>query len=452
MKDIHQFKNQHILIIGLAKSGFAASRLLYQLGATITVNDAKPLEENPEARQLEEIGVRVICGAHPLSLLDEPVDFIVKNPGIPYSNPLIKEAVRRGISVVTEVELASRLSEAPLIAITGSNGKTTTTTLAVEMLKESEKIPLVAGNIGTVACEVVQHATTDNIIVTELSSFQLQGTETFHPKVAVLLNLFDAHLDYHGTKEKYGQAKAKIFSNLTDEDYHVVNVDDPCVLSLSERAKGIKIPFSTKTEQKTGGYIKAGAIYFQDEKIIDVNDIALPGKHNLENILAAICATKVMGAKTEQIQSVLQTFTGVKHRVQYVEAINGRRFYNDSKATNILAANAAISAFTNPVILLAGGLDRGNEFDELVPALKKVKAVIAFGQTQEKIVKAAIEAGVAIIKKAERVEDGVPLAYDVSDEGDIILLSPACASWDQYKTFEERGDSFIATVQNLKGQ
>ncbi|WP_078554845.1 UDP-N-acetylmuramoyl-L-alanine--D-glutamate ligase [Bacillus alkalicellulosilyticus] len=450
MKDVSQYKNKHILVLGLAKSGFAASKLLHSLEAHVIVNDAKPLEENTQAKELESLGIQVICGAHPLSLLDGPIDFIVKNPGIPYTNPIVEEAVKRNISVITEIELASQLSEADMIAITGSNGKTTTTTLLVEMLKNSEKEPLVAGNIGTVACEVVQNAKPNHIIVTEVSSFQLQGTENFHPKVAVFLNLFDAHLDYHGTKENYGLAKANIYKNLDDEDFIVYNADDESVVSLASNAKGQHIPFSLTKKNSNGAYLKSGYVFFQGENIIDINDIVLPGKHNLENILAAVAAAKCCGASTTQIQNVLTTFAGVEHRVQYVTTIDNRKFYNDSKATNILAAKAAISAFQEPVILLAGGLDRGNSFDDLIPALRSVKAVITFGQTQEKILAAAAEAGVDYCKKAVNAADAVRIAYDLSDEGDVVLLSPACASWDQYKTYEERGHEFIQAVENLK--
>ncbi|WP_216830873.1 UDP-N-acetylmuramoyl-L-alanine--D-glutamate ligase [Alkalihalobacterium elongatum] len=449
MKNEQQFKKQHVLVLGLAKSGDAASRLLFRLGAHVTVNDAKPLEENPQAKDLESLGIKVVCGAHPLTLLDGPIDFIVKNPGIPYSNPLIAEALKRGIPVVTEVELASKISEAEMVAITGSNGKTTTTTLIVEMLKNSGRDPLVAGNIGTVACEVAEKATKENIIVTEVSSFQLQGTENFHPKVAVLLNLFDAHLDYHGTKEAYGLAKAKIFANLDDDDFYVINVDDEDVVKLADSVKAVKVPFSTTKEVVDGAYLKDNFVYFKDEKIMSVADIVLPGMHNLENILAAIAASKTMGANNEEIINVLKTFTGVKHRVQYVATFNDRKFFNDSKATNILAAQAAVSAFTDPVILLAGGLDRGNSFNAFIPSLEKVKAVVTFGETKEKIKAAAKEAGVAIIEEVLDVAEAVPAAYNLSSAGDVILLSPACASWDQYKTFEQRGDIFINAVEKL---
>jgi UDP-N-acetylmuramoylalanine--D-glutamate ligase len=445
------YQNKNVLILGLAKSGFAAAKLLYELGAKVTVNDQKPFEENEAAQGLERMGIRVICGSHPLELLDEPFDLIVKNPGIPYYNPLVAKAMEKGIPIVTEVELAYQISEAPLIGITGSNGKTTTTTLIYEMLKEGGKQPLIAGNIGTVACEVAKEASSENWIVTELSSFQLMGIIDFQPKISVLLNIFNAHLDYHGTKEEYAKAKGNLFKNQTDDDFAVVNADDETVMKLVQSSDAQKVFFSTTQCLQSGAWIENGIIYFNGEKIIETKDIALPGKHNLENILAAISAAKLTGVDNEAIVRVLKTFTGVKHRLQFVIEVNGRKFYNDSKATNILATQKALSAFENDsIILLAGGLDRGNEFDELIPYLKNVKAMILVGQTARKLERVAKEAGIEIIEHVDNVEKAVPIAYELSQPGDIILLSPACASWDQYKTFEQRGDIFIGAVHKLK--
>jgi len=445
------YQQKNVLILGLAKSGLAASKLLHNLGAKITVNDQKPFDENEAAQSLEELGIRVICGGHPLELLDEPFDLVVKNPGIPYHNPMVAKAVQKGIPVITEVELAYHVSEAPFIGITGSNGKTTTTTLIYEMLKVGKKQPLIAGNIGTVACEVAQAAHCDNWIVTELSSFQLLGINDFHPKISVLLNIFDAHLDYHGTKEEYARAKGNIFKNQTDSDFAVVNADDETVMKLAQTSRSIKIPFSTTRVLTSGAWIEHGKVYFNDEKIINIEDIVLLGKHHLENILAAVCVAKLVGVDTEAIVNVLTTFTGVKHRLQFIGSINGRKFFNDSKATNILATQKALSAFNNePIVLLAGGLDRGNEFDELIPYLQNVKAIVLFGQTAKKLERVAIKAGIEVIEHVDNVEKAVPVAYQLSQPGDIILLSPACASWDQYKTFEQRGDIFIGAVHKLK--
>ncbi|SDM03911.1 UDP-N-acetylmuramoyl-L-alanine--D-glutamate ligase [Bacillus sp. OK048] len=450
MKQINTYLHKKILVLGLAKSGVTAAALLHKLGAFVTVNDKKPLSENPEARGLLEQGIKVICGEHPVELLDEGFELIVKNPGIPYQNPIIEGAIEIGIPVLTEVELAYQISEAPFIGITGTNGKTTTTTLIFEMMNEGNKNPLIAGNIGTVASGVAEGATEENNIVIELSSFQLMGIETFTPKIAIITNLYDAHLDYHGTRNEYIKAKANITKNQTEADYFIFNADQHEVQEIADRSHATKIPFSTKQVLDKGAYMSEGWICFNGEKIMLVEEIALPGIHNLENILSAMAAAKLTGVPNEAIQNVLRTFTGVKHRLQYVSEYAGRKFYNDSKATNILATIPALQAFKNPIILLAGGLDRGNEFDELLPYLKNVKALITFGQTAPKIERVGREAGIKQISRVDNVEKAVPVAFRYSEPDDVILLSPACASWDQHKTFEVRGDIFIEAVHKLK--
>lgn len=433
----------------MAKSGYAASRLLKKLGATVTVNDRTPLEQNEIAQKLKSEGFNVVCGEHPLSLLDDQPFCIVKNPGIPYTNPLLLEAVKRNIPIYTEIELAYLISEAPFIGITGSNGKTTTTTLALNMLQEGNKNPLVAGNIGTVACEVAENANEDNIIVTELSSFQLMGIESFRPKISLITNIFEAHLDYHGTKDEYIKAKANIFKNQTENDFAVVNFDDENVMAMASQIRAKIIPFSTTKIMQDGAYVQNGYIYFKEKKVIEIEKIVLPGKHNLENILAAVAISKLLDVENDAIEKVLTTFTGVEHRLQFVTEINKRKFYNDSKATNILATQKAISSFQKPVILIAGGLDRGNGFDDLIPHFKNVKKMVTYGQTAAKLIESAEKAGMKAVKSVDNVEDAVNEAFAHSEVGDIILLSPACASWDQFKTFEERGNKFIQAVHKL---
>jgi UDP-N-acetylmuramoylalanine--D-glutamate ligase len=450
LKTIHTYLHKKILVLGLAKSGVGAASLLHKLGAFVTVNDYKPLSENPEAQELLEQGITVICGGHPIELLDEGFELIVKNPGIPYHNPMVEGAVKRGIPIITEVELAYLISEAPFIGITGTNGKTTTTTLVFEMLQAGNKKPLIAGNIGMVASEVVQKADRSNQIVIELSSFQLMGIESFKPHIAILTNIYDAHLDYHGTKMEYVKAKANITKNQNEDDFFIVNADQEEALEVARQSKAKTIPFSTKRALDSGAYVKDGWVLFNGEQIMKTEDIRLPGAHNLENILSAVSAAKLSGVSNDALFQVLSTFTGVKHRLQFIKEVQGRKFYNDSKATNILATKNALAAFTNPTVLLAGGLDRGNEFDELIPSFKNVKAIITFGQTAEKMEKAANQAGIKTIKRVDNVKTAVPLAYQLSEPGDVILLSPACASWDQYKTFEVRGDIFIEAVHMLK--
>ena len=450
MREIKDYVHKKVLVLGLAKSGVGAANLLHRLGAFVTVNDNKPLSENPEAQGLLEQGITVICGSHPVELLDEGFELIVKNPGIPYHNEMVQVAIEKGIPIITEVELAYQISEAPFIAITGTNGKTTTTTLIYEMLKAGQKAPLIAGNIGTVASEVAQDATAENTIVIELSSFQLMGITTFKPKIAVLTNLYDAHLDYHGTRKEYWGAKANITKYQTEEDYFIVNGDQECTFEIGKSSNAVLVPFSTKQAQPMGAYVSGDYLYFKDEKIMPIGDIVLPGAHNLENILSAVAAAKLTHVSNEAIIEVLTTFTGVKHRLQYIGEIEGRKFYNDSKATNILATEKALTAFTSPIVLLAGGLDRGNGFDELIPVLHNVKTVVTFGQTAPKIEEAATKAGIKTIVRVDNVEKAVPVAFTHSSPGDVILLSPACASWDQYKTFEVRGDIFINAVHKLK--
>ena len=450
MKSPEKYLRKKVLVLGLAKSGVSASLLLHKLGAFVTVNDRKPISENPEAQSLLEQGIKVICGDHPLELLDEGFELIVKNPGIPYHNPLIKGAIDKGIPVITEVELAYEISEAPIIGITGTNGKTTTTTLIYQVLQAAHKAPLIAGNIGTVASGVAMEAKAENTIVMELSSFQLMGIQTFKPEIALVTNLYEAHIDYHGDFASYCEAKSNITKQQTSEDYLVYNADQEEVVAIATESSATTVPFSVKKVVQDGAYVENEWVKFRGEEIIAIADIVLPGKHNLENVLATVCVCKLKGADNAAIKEVLTTFQGVEHRLQFVKNVNGRKFYNDSKATNILAATKALTSFSEPTILLAGGLDRGNEFDELKPALQNVKAIITFGQTAEKINRVAREAGIPIIKTVDTVKEAVPVAYELSNEGDCILLSPACASWDQFKTFEVRGDIFVQAVHKLK--
>ncbi|WP_370295831.1 UDP-N-acetylmuramoyl-L-alanine--D-glutamate ligase [Rossellomorea marisflavi] len=449
MKSTVKFKHKKVLVLGLAKSGVTAASLLHKLDAFVTVNDQKPLSENPAAQGLLQEGIKVITGSHPIELMDEGFQYVIKNPGIPYTNPLIQKAIEKGIPVLTEVELAYLISEAEMIGITGTNGKTTTTTLLFEMLADGGQNPLIAGNIGTVASEVAQEAGPHNKMVVELSSFQLMGIEEFKPHIAIITNLYEAHLDYHGSLHDYWQAKVNITKNQTEDDFLIINDDQTHLIAAVAHTKAQVVPFSTTKEVLDGAYIKEDAIYFRDEFIVSLDDIVLPGAHNLENILSAVAACKLYDVPNESIRKVLSTFAGVKHRTQFVKEVEGRKFYNDSKATNSLATKSALNAFAGPTILLAGGLDRGNDFDDLIPYLKNVSTLIVFGETAQKLAETGRKAGIESIITVDNVEKAVPVAYEHSQPGDVILLSPACASWDQYRTFEERGDMFIQAVHML---
>ncbi len=441
--------HKKILVLGLAKSGTAAAEILHDLGAFVTVNDSKPFEQNENAQYLLSKGLTVICGSHPEDLLDEGFSLIVKNPGIPYTNSVVAEAIKRNIPVWTEVELAYRISEAPIIGITGSNGKTTTTTLIYEMLAHAHKQPLIAGNIGTVASGVAKTATKENNIVMELSSFQLMGTELLKPKIAVLMNLYEAHLDYHKTYKEYTDAKFNITKKQDDSDWFVYNGEQKIVKDYAEKSLAQKVPFYVSKKTAEGISADNQFIYWNGVELFERSIIALRGKHNLENVLAATATAILLDCSLESIKAVLQSFQGVKHRTQFVLESNGRKYYNDSKATNTLATKSALAGFTEPVVWIAGGVDRGHSFDELIPYLPNVRALVHFGETSERLQKFGEENNIPFVKKVSNLKDATSLAVEVSQKGDVVLLSPACASWDQYESFELRGDEFIEIVKAL---
>ncbi|EGP5531258.1 UDP-N-acetylmuramoyl-L-alanine--D-glutamate ligase [Enterococcus faecium] len=453
MKKISTYENKKVLVLGLAKSGVSAAKLLHELGALVTVNDGKPFDENPEAQELLSLGIKVITGSHPIELLDEEFSLMVKNPGIPYSHPLVAKAQEMGIPVITEVELAYEVAECPIIGITGTNGKTTTTTMTGLLLNAGadQGIARLAGNIGYPASGVAQEAKSEDKIVMELSSFQLMGITDFRPHIAVITNIYEAHIDYHGTRKEYVKAKWNLQKNMTEKDYLILNWNQSELQELAQRTKARVLPFSTKEVLEDGVYADDYSIYYKKEKIMEISELGVPGKHNVENALAAISVAKLYGISNEAIRETLHFFHGVPHRTQYVGEIQGRKFYNDSKATNILATKMALSGFeTSKVVLLAGGLDRGNTFDELIPSLKGIKAMVVFGQTKEKLMNAGKKAGIETIVTADSVEQAVPLALENSTDGDVVLFSPANASWDQYPNFETRGNRFMEAVNRLK--
>ena len=450
MKNISKFANKKVLVLGLAKSGESAARLLDKLGAIVTVNDGKPFEENPAAQSLLEEGIKVVTGGHPLELLDEDFEWMVKNPGIPYNNPMVIRALEKKIPVITEVELAYLISDAPIIGITGSNGKTTTTTMIAEVLTAGGQNGLLSGNIGFPASQVAQDAGETDTLIMELSSFQLMGIEAFHPEIAVITNLMPTHLDYHGSFEEYVAAKWNIQKNMTASDYVVLNFNQDLAKELAKKTAAHVIPFSTQ-EKVDGAYLDGDVLTFRGEAIMKASELGVPGSHNVENALATIAVAKLRGIDNQVIKETLAHFGGVKHRLQYVGEINQVKFYNDSKSTNILATQKALSGFDNSkVILIAGGLDRGNEFDELVPDIKGLKKMVILGESAARVKRAADQAEVSYLDASD-VRDATRKAFSVAEPGDVVLLSPANASWDMYKNFEVRGDEFLAVIKELKG-
>ena len=449
MKTISKFANKKVLVLGLAKSGESAARLLDKLGAIVTVNDGKPFEENPAAQSLLEEGIKVVTGGHPLELLDEDFEWMVKNPGIPYNNPMVMRALEKKIPVITEVELAYLISDAPIIGITGSNGKTTTTTMIAEVLTAGGQNGLLSGNIGFPASQVAQDAGETDTLVMELSSFQLMGIEAFHPEIAVITNLMPTHLDYHGSFEEYVAAKWNIQKNMTASDYVVLNFNQDLAKELAKKTAAKVLPFSTK-EKVDGAYLDGDVLTFRGEAIMKASELGVPGSHNVENALATIAVAKLRGIDNQVIRETLAHFGGVKHRLQYVGEINQVKFYKDSKSTNILATQKALSGFDNSkVILIAGGLDRGNEFDELVPDIKGLKKMVILGESAARVKRAADQAEVSYLDASD-VRDATRKAFSVAEPGNVVLLSPANASWDMYKNFEVRGDEFLAVFKELK--
>ena len=450
MKKITNFENKKVLVLGLAKSGESAARVLNQLEAIVTVNDGKPFDENPAAQDLLAEGIKVVTGGHPLDLLEEDFAVMVKNPGIPYNNPMVERAMALKIPIITEVELAYLISESPIVGITGTNGKTTTTTLIADILNADGKVAKLSGNIGFPASDVASKSTADETLIMELSSFQLMGIEAFQPKIAVITNLFSAHLDYHGSQDNYEAAKWRIQENMTADDFLVLNFNQAKLRDRATLTSAQVVPFSTTEIVETGAYVSDGQIYFKGDKIMAVAGLSLPGEHNVENALAAICVAKLSGVSNAAITRVLTTFSGVKHRLQYLGQKAQIKFYNDSKATNILATQKALSGFDNHTLwLLAGGLDRGNGFEELSADVADLKGMIVFGETAPKL-RALAESLAIPVYDSKNVATATILAYSKAEAGDTVLLSPANASWDQYKTFEQRGDLFIDAFTGLE--
>src|SRR5690625_2536519 len=446
VRKLMNFPYSKVLVLGLGRSGMAVANLLLTSGIEVTVNDRNE-DKTEQIKNLIRNGAEVILGSHPASILDG-IQLIIKSPGISYDHQLIKLALNMDLPIITDIELIQYVFSGPIIGITGSNGKTTTTRLVEEMFKADDIKCTVAGNIGIPVSEVAPTIPENRKLVLELSSFQLLGIETFKPHISVLLNIYDAHLDYHKTRENYEQAKFNIFKNQNNSDYLVYNLDDDTVREAVKQAESILVPFSQIECLEEGVWVKNRKIYFMKEEIIHQDKIVLAGDHHLENILAAIAVAKINGVSKEAIEKTLTSFRGVKHRLQFVDEIKKRRFYNDSKATNMLATIKALQAFDSPIILLAGGLDRGDDFKSLIPYLTNVKSMIVFGENAEKLIKIAKKCSLSV-QRVRDVEEAAIVAYEKSVEGDTILLSAASASWDQYRSFEERGDMFINTVHKL---
>ena len=446
------FENKNIVVLGLARSGIAASKFLRKRNCNVIVNDQKKEEKKEIVEDLEQEGIKVILGSHPDDLINENVDYLIKNPGVPIDHKYVLKARELGVPVINEVEMAylciPKDKNIKMIAITGSNGKTTTTTLTYEFLKKDGKKVVLAGNIGYPLSNFVDNLEDNTIIVMETSCQQLENLEKFNPDVAVITNITEAHIDFMKTYEHYKYVKSKILQNHTKDNVAILNKENEEVLEITKNAKSTKKYFSSKNKIE-GAYFENNKIYYYGEEIIDIKNIKLRGMHNIENIMAATMAVKEFGCGTEAIRDVLKDFKGVEHRLEYVDNIHGRLFYNDTEATNIKCTQIALDSFTEPTIIILGGLERGQRFEDLIPHSKHIKAVIAMGECKQRV-KDFAEKIDKPVYMCDYITDATEKAYEISAEGDVILLSPGSASWDQYKECEERGTLFKETARQLK--
>ncbi len=444
--------NKRVLVVGLGKSGVASALFLKARGARVTVSDTKPQDElKNEIPVLLDQGIAVETGGHGERTF-RGQDLIVVSPGVPVDAPPLVQARAMGERVIGEVELAAEFFPGKIVAITGSNGKTTTTTLAGEILTAGGLSTVVGGNIGTPAISLVERASAETIAVLEVSSFQLETIQTFRPWIAVVLNVTPDHLDRHRTFTAYTDAKARIFENQRAEDFTVLNADDPTCVEMAARTRAQIFWFSRRKEAKQGTYVREGQILFRDAKgqreIMLLSEITLKGAHNVENILAAVCVGALSGVEVGQIRKAVASFKAVEHRLEYVATIRGVEYYNDSKATNVDAAIKALESFPANVHLILGGKDKGSDYTVLNDLLRqRAKRVYTIGAAATKI-ESQIK-GAAEIVHAETLENAIKRAADSARPGDIVLLAPACASFDQFRSYEHRGKAFKEAVKGL---
>ena len=441
-----------VLILGFAKSGYEAAKVLIKRNCEVIINDSKTIDkiDKEKYEELKALGVEFVLGSHPDNLLDNSFSHLIKNPGVPIDHKYVLKAKELNIDVINEVELAYSLipkdKNIKIIGITGTNGKTTTTTLIYEMLKKDQKPVLLAGNIGYPLCSILDKLKENDIIVMEVSSQQLENLHKFNPDVAVITNISEAHLEFFKTYDYYKYLKSKILINQQNNDICILNLNDLEIIKFSENAKSIKKWFSSK--EKANCYLENDAIFYETEKIIDVKDIKLRGIHNYENIMAAIIAVKCFDCSTKSIVDVLENFNGVEHRLEFVREKDGVLFYNDTEATNIKCTQIALNAFNEPTIIILGGYERGQDFEELKPFMKNVKAIIGIGETRKRVEEFGKNNKIDTYI-FETLKESFPKIKEIMQKNDVVLLSPASASWDQYNRCEERGDEFKKLVNEI---
>jgi UDP-N-acetylmuramoylalanine--D-glutamate ligase len=449
-----ELKDKRVLVVGLGKSGVASALFLKARGARVTVSDTKSGDDlRNEIPALLDHGITVETGGHGERTFREQ-DLIVVSPGVPVDAPMLQQAQSLGEAVIGEIELAARFLRGPIVAITGSNGKTTTTALTGEIMTAGGLPTLVGGNIGTPAISLVERDKPETVIVLEVSSFQLETIQTFHPKIAVVLNVTPDHLDRHRTFEAYTDAKARMFENQRGDDFAVLNADDPTCVAMAARTRAQVFWFSRQKEVKQGAWERDGKVLFRDgerqREIMLGSEIPLKGAHNLENVLAAVCAGALMGCAPEKIRQAVREFKAVEHRLEFVATIRGVDYYNDSKATNVDATIKALESFPANIHLILGGKDKGSDYSVLNELLRqRVKRVYTIGVAAEKIESQIKDVEVV---HAETLENALRKADAVAEAGDVVLLAPACASFDQFKSYEHRGRVFKEIVRGLAAE
>jgi len=450
-----ELKGKKVLVVGLGKSGLAAALYLRRQGAQVTVSDVRSAEAlAKEIPALIEEGISVEAGGHGL-LTFRRQDLIVVSPGVPLETPELVQARNFGRPVIGELELAARFLKGKILAITGSNGKTTTTALAGEILKEAGLPTLVAGNIGVPVVGLIDESTADTWTVLEVSSFQLESTEQFHPKIAVILNITPDHLDRHGSFENYALAKERIFAAQDASDFAVLNADNARAAEAAARSHAPVFWISSSHAVAQGAWVENGNLVYRSapdaatEIILPVAKIALKGGHNVENVLAAACAARLAGVRPDAIARAIENFKAVEHRLEYVATIDGVEYYNDSKATNVDATEKAVAAFAGGIHLILGGKDKGAPYSPLAALVReRVRAIYTIGAAAPKI--EAELRGVVTIQSCETLANAVDAAAAAAKPGEVVVLAPACSSFDQFENYEQRGQVFKQLVSDLR--
>ena len=441
------FENKKILILGMARSGYEAAKVLAKHNNRVIITDMKDQNED-HLKELKDLGVEFIKTDDPTDLLNETFDYLIKNPGVKIDHPLVLKAIKLNIPVTNEVEVAYSLfpKNIKIIAITGSNGKTTTTTMIYEILKRAKLSVLLGGNIGFPVCSLVEIVKENDILVLEISSHQLHDMKNFKANISIITNLSPVHLDHFGTYENYKKQKFKIFNNQTDKETAILNKENNDVMAGINNINAKKLYFSIK--EKSDCYLKENTIIYNNEEIIKTNEITVKGNHNYENAMCAIMVAKQLNVSNDVIKEFFKEFKGVEHRIEFVRELNGVKYYNDSKATNTESTIIALSSFNIPTILLLGGLDRGHSFEPLLPYMKNVKCILTYGETKKRIKHFAIQNNFQVYEYGT-LKECVEKAKEISEKNDVVLLSPACASLDQYESFEQRGEDYKKCVNTL---